>query len=80
MYPDIQCDVVLTGHGHGGVVRLPVVGGLLGTDMRFFPKYDAGVFQMTRARMIVSRGLAPVYTIPRFLNNPDIVRITLHHR
>lgn len=79
-YPDLQCDVVFTGHGHGGVIRLPGIGGLVGTDLHFFPEYDAGVFHSQRYDMVVSRGLGDAPLLPRFLNNPEIVAVTLRKK
>lgn len=79
-YPALPCDLILTGHGHGGVIRLPLVGGLLGTDLKLFPTYDAGLFQSGRYTMVVSRGLGDAPMIPRFLNNPEIVSVTLHKK
>lgn len=76
-YPDIACDLIFTGHGHGGVIRLPIAGGLIGTDLKLFPKYDAGVFPCERAQMVVSRGLGGFPFYPRLLNNPEIVVVTL---
>jgi len=76
-YPALPCDVIFTGHGHGGVIRLPVLGGLIGTDRNLLPKYDAGLFQSGRYTMVVSRGLGDAPLIPRFLNNPEIVSVTL---
>ena len=77
-YPDLPCDVVFVGHGHGGVIRLPIVGGLIGTDLKLFPTYDAGVFPSGRYQMVVSRGLGGAPFYPRLLNNPEIVVVTLH--
>ena len=79
-YPDLQCDLVFTGHGHGGVIRLPGVGGLLGTERSLFPEYDAGLFSSGRYTMVVSRGLGDAPMFPRFLNNPEIVCVTLHRK
>ena len=76
-YPVLPCDLILTGHGHGGVIRLPFIGGLFGTDLQFFPKYDSGVFSADRYNMVVSRGLGDAPLLPRFLNNPEIVQIIL---
>ena len=76
-YPNITCDLVFTGHGHGGLIRLPIVGGLIGTEMNLFPTYDAGVFPMERCQMVVSRGLGGAPFYPRLLNNPEIVCVTL---
>ena len=50
-------QTVLCGHGHGGVVRLPFVGGLLGTDRTLFPKYTSGLYRAEQTSLVVSRGL-----------------------
>ena len=77
LYPDLPCDLILTGHGHGGVVRLPGLGGVFGPDHSLFPPYDKGVFPSGRYRMVVSAGLAPSFPVPRLLNPPELVRVTL---
>lgn len=76
-YPDLKVDTILCGHAHGGIVRLPFVGGVLGTDMDFFPKYDAGVFNEGNYDMLISRGLGGYMALPRFLNNPEVVTVVL---
>lgn len=63
-------DLVLSGHIHGGIVRIPIWGkGLLSPNVRFFPKYDGGVFHEGDSTMILSRGLG-IHTIPFRLFNP----------
>lgn len=79
-YPDLPCDVIFTGHGHGGVIRLPFLGGLIGTDLKLFPEYDNGVFPGERYSMVVSRGLGGFPFYPRLLNNPEIVAVTLRQK
>ncbi len=70
-------DLVLAGHVHGGVVRLPFVGGLIATNFRLFPKYDGGMFREGNAVMIVSRGLG-AHTIPLRLFNPaELVSVVI---
>lgn len=76
-YPQLDVDVILCGHGHGGIIRLPLVGGLIGTNGNLFPDYVDGVHTSGSYQMVVSRGLSGVYTIPRFLNNPEIVTVIL---
>ena len=76
-YPDLPCDIILAGHCHGGVIRLPIFGGVLSPDKVFFPKYDAGLFPCNRYTMVVSRGLGMTHYIPRFLNNPEVLVLTL---
>lgn len=62
-------DLVLSGHLHGGMVRLPLAGGVVSPDFSFFPKYDAGEYKEGASRMIVSRGLGE-HTIPFRIGNP----------
>lgn len=69
-YADWGADLVLSGHVHGGIVRVPFWGrGLLSPNVRFFPKYDGGVFREGNSTMILSRGLG-IHTIPFRLFNP----------
>jgi len=76
-YPALPVQLVLCGHAHGGIVRLPGIGGLLGTGGTFFPDYSAGIFPGKHYTMVVSRGLGSSVPVPRFRNNPEIVAVTL---
>ena len=53
------------------------IGGLIGTDRTLFPDYTAGMFASGQYQMIVSRGLGQIAQLPRLLNNPEIVCLTL---
>ncbi len=70
-------DLVLSGHGHGGLIRIPFVGGLIGTDHQLFPKYDYGEFHEKSSTMISSSGIGDA-RIPRWNNPRECVLITLH--
>ncbi|MBQ9768210.1 MAG: metallophosphoesterase [Lachnospiraceae bacterium] len=70
-------DLVFSGHLHGGVVRLPLVGGLLGADGSFFPTYTKGMYTESGSTLIASAGLGDT-RVPRFYNDPEIVVVTLH--
>ena len=76
-YPDLPVDLILCGHAHGGMIRLPFLGGLIGRGGSLFPQYTEGVFSSGRYQMVVSRGLGPIKGILRFWNNPELVEITL---
>lgn len=76
-YADWGADVVLSGHVHGGVVRLPFLGGVLSPALRLFPKYDGGLFREGSSVMILSRGLG-MHTIPvRMWNPAELVVVEL---
>lgn len=76
-YPELPVELILCGHEHGGIIRIPGVGGLLSHDRGLFPKYDAGAFESGSYTMIVSRGLGNSIPIPRIFNRPEIVSVTL---
>lgn len=68
-YAEWGADVVLSGHMHGGIVRLPFVGGVLSPQISLFPKYDKGLFRLKGSVMVVSAGLGK-HTVPVRLWNP----------
>lgn len=76
-WASLGADLVLSGHGHGGVIRIPFVGGLVGTDRSLFPEYDAGLYTSGKTTMAVSRGLG--YTGPhiRLFNRPELMILDL---
>ena len=76
-YPELPVDLILCGHAHGGVWRLPLIGGVLDHHGRLFPDYTEGVFRSGRYVMAVSRGLGNTAGVPRFWNNPELVVVTL---
>lgn len=76
-YPGLPVDLVLSGHGHGGVIRLPGIGGLLDAGRSLGAKYDAGLYRGGSFIMEVSRGLGSSAAVPRLFNPPEIVLLTL---
>ena len=72
-------DLVLSGHVHGGVMRLPLLGGVISPSFRLFPRYDGGEFHKGPSTMILSRGLG-MHTIPiRIFNPGELVVVHLRH-
>lgn len=76
-YPELPVDLIFCGHAHGGLIRIPGVGGLIGTDRHLFPDFDAGEYNNGRYTLIVSRGLGNSVPIPRVFNRPEIVCVEL---
>ena len=83
-YFDLYCeagiDIVLSGHAHGGQIRLPFVGGIIAPHQGFFPKYDGGLYIKEETNMIVSRGVGNSLFPLRFNNRPEVVLIELQAR
>lgn len=73
-------DLQLSGHAHGGQVRLPFVGGLYSPDQGMFPHYDSGVYEDEGRVMVVSRGLGNSIFPQRLFNYPEIVYIGVTKR
>lgn len=76
VYCELGFDLTLTGHNHGGQIRLPWLGGLYGQG-EFFPEYDAGMFCQDETAMVVSRGLGNSLFPFRINNRPEVVVVTL---
>ena len=73
-YANWGADLVLSGHVHGGIVRLPLVGGVISPSIALFPKYDAGKYEKEGSTMILSRGLG-THTIHVRMFNPGEVSV-----
>ena len=76
-YVENEIDLVLSGHAHGGQVRIPLIGGLIAPNQGLFPKYDAGVYSEGNTTMVVSRGIGNSVIPIRINNRPEIVLIEL---
>ena len=73
-----NADLYISGHTHGGVVRLPLIGGLVAPTQGLFPKYDQGFFTVDgRLKLIITSGLAGYGPIPRIFNRPEICVIDM---
>lgn len=76
-YADWGADLVVSGHVHGGIMRLPFLGGVLSPSLTLFPRYDGGIFREHGSTMILSRGLSS-HTIPiRIFNPGELIVIEL---
>ena len=77
-YSDWGADLVLSGHMHGGIIRIPIIGvGIASPEGNYFPKYDAGEFKVGNTTMIVNRGIGASSGGLRVFNKPEISVITL---
>lgn len=71
-------DLVVAGHVHGGLMRLPVLGGVISPRLVLFPHFDGGEFKEGQSRMILGRGLG-THTLPIRIFNPGEL-VVLHLR
>lgn len=77
-YAKWGADLTVSGHIHGGIMRLPWLGGVISPSLRLFPKYDSGEFEENGKKMILSRGMGLHHIKLRFFNRPEIsvIKIT----
>ena len=75
---DKNIDLMLCGHTHGGLIRLPFVGGLIAPNQEFLPEYDMGYFNSGTVEMIITSGLGNSIGIPRIGNPPEICVIEIN--
>lgn len=68
-YAAYGADLILSGHVHGGIIRMPFCGGIASPAVRFFPRYNGGLYHQNSADMIVSCGLG-THTLPMRIFNP----------
>ena len=76
-YSENGIDLVLTGHAHGGQVRLPFIGPLYSPSQGLFPKYTSGLYKEGDTQMYVSRGIGNGLAPLRFNDGPELAVIVL---
>jgi len=73
-------DLTLSGHVHGGIIRIPGLGGVISPALKIFPKYDGGEFAIGNSRMVLSRGIG-THTVPIRINNKaELILIELEKK
>ncbi|WP_354020862.1 metallophosphoesterase [Exiguobacterium sp. PvP048] len=77
LYAERKVDLVLSGHAHGGQIRLPFTDGMYAPGQGFFPDLTAGQHTMENTRLIISRGLGNSLFPFRIFNHPELIVVTL---
>lgn len=90
LYERWGSDLTLSGHAHGGQVRLPGVGALVAPNQGWLPKVDRGLFELRGGRalraaggraegpaLVVSAGLGTSVARLRLLCPPELVVVRL---
>lgn len=70
-------DIVMSGHAHGGQMRLPLLGGLYAPGQGVLPKYTSGMYHKYGMALVVSRGLGNSLFPLRIFDPPEVVMFTL---
>lgn len=77
VYTECGAPLVLSGHAHGGQIRLPGIGGLIAPGQGLFPKYTEGKYEENGATLVVSRGIGNSVLPLRVNDRPQIVVVQL---
>lgn len=77
-YLEWGADLILSGHLHGGVVRIPGIGGIITPQFGMFPKYSGEHTLIDGKSVVVSKGLGTHTIKIRFLNPAEIVVLNLN--
>lgn len=72
---DANIDLMLSGHNHGGQIRLPLIGSIF-MPSRYSRRFDRGYFARGQLRLHVSQGIAGKHPI-RYGCVPEVTRLTL---
>ena len=76
-YLEWGADMILCGHLHGGIIRIPGLGGLITPQFHLFPKYSGENTKRNGKEIVVSKGLGSHTIKARFFNPAEIV--VLHY-
>lgn len=77
-YPNLLADLTVSGHTHGGQIRLPFVGSIVVPGQPLFPTFDKGLFPLSNERQLyIDSGLGTTILPMRFYNQSQISYVTL---
>lgn len=76
---DENIDLILSGHNHGGLWRLPKTDvGVAGGGGKIFPQFTHGKYDFNNSCLIVGSGITTeTYLLPRLYNPPEVVSVSV---
>lgn len=77
LYREWGADLTLAGHFHGGVARLPKIGGIISPQIDILPRYSGDCYQVDGGHIVVSKGLGTHTVNLRFWNRAELIMIQL---
>lgn len=77
LYVENDYQFVLSGHTHGGYIKVPIIGAVFASNQGILPKYVDGKYTKNNTTMIVSSGIGVGQFPFRFFSFPKILNIKL---
>jgi len=74
---DFNDLLILSGHTHGGQIRLPFMNTIVAPGQGLFPKYGDGLYRVKGSYLYISKGIGASRIALRFFNRPEIGLIRL---
>lgn len=78
IYAKWGADITVSGHNHGGLVRIPGIGSVISPQYVLFPKYDAGEFTIDGKKIYVSKGLGTHTFHIRIFNRAEVLMLHIN--
>ena len=70
--------LVLSGHTHGGQIKIPLLGAPLTASGKLFDQYVQGLYRVENTQLYINRGLGTTGFPLRFLSRPEVVFLQLN--
>lgn len=78
-YPEVDADLIISGHTHGGQIRFPFFGAIISPGGGMFPELDKGLIRWKKDKLIyIDSGLGTSMIPVRFLNQSQISLIEIN--
>lgn len=78
IYAGWGADITVSGHNHGGLVRIPGIGSVISPQYELFPKYDAGEFTIDGRKIYVSKGLGTHTFHIRIFDRAELILVRIN--
>lgn len=77
-YDTLPADLLLSGHTHGGQLRIPIIGALVAPGQGLFPSLEKGTYELKENQhLYIDSGLGTSVAPMRFLNQSQLSLITV---
>ena len=76
-YAGWGADLTISGHNHGGMIRVPGIGGIFSPKLTLMPEYDWGMYEKDGSMMLVGKGMGAHSVKIRINNRPELIQLKI---